>query len=452
MLKDSDDRLKKLLKESEDITVPKKITDGIDNTLRTITYKKVNKIKKIAVMTAVISIIIIPLGVGAYKQVQETYVPSLGETIKSDSTIYLLEKSITKRIASRKVTLKDIYYNKEGKMIIVKVEGNGKLPANNSKLKINNTNLNSVEGNIYTSDSDRVDTSWDAIYIFEYDKDYNNKHVKFELVLDNGEKAKFKTKLNQAKEVKDINELGPTSTSKGIEITAVVEEEDNKLDITLLNNLEEDIWIASYGFCPNYNYDYNYMTLVLEDANGNTSTGKIDKTKDSNTYNRFTFNTTNITKPYEISISEVEIHIDTMDNKDMIASEELELTIPKNNEKLLLNKIINLKTNSELLKGSDKEVNLVSIERNDDECIIEIDYPDKSEEDLKLLRSVITPSGKSTTPQGEDWFESGLSGGATEEGNETISFTLPYPNEDKLYIKVLGSIYRVKGDWSITIE
>lgn len=452
MFNENDEKLKELLKEADNIIVPEKITYGIDETLKSITYKKINKMKKIALMTAIISIIIIPLGVGAYKQVQKIYVPRLGETIKSDSTIYLLEKSITKKIGSRKVTLKDIYYDKEGKMILVEVEGNGKIPEDKSKLKINNYSLNSIEGNVYTSSSDRVDVSWDATYIFEHDKDYNNKYVKFEFILDNGKKAEFKTKLSQGKQVKDINELGPSATSQGIEITSVVEEEDNKLDITLLNNLEENILLSSYGFSPNYNFDYNDKTLILKDVNGNISTGKIDKTKDSNSYNRFTFDTTNLTKPYTLSIPEIEVHIGTIDNKDMIASDELEVTIPKDNERIVLDKSVNLKSNHKLFKDSDKEVNLVSIERNDDECTIEIDYPDKTERDVKLLQAVIVPSGKSSTPQGQDWFESGLSGGTTEDGNQTIIFTLPYPDSDKLYIKVLGSIYKIKGDWTIKIK
>ena len=49
-------------------------------------------------------------------------------------------------------------------------------------------------------------------------------------------------------------------------------------------------------------------------------------------------------------------------------------------------------------------------------------------------------------------FEGGLSGNISKEGNRTITFKLPYPDSDKLFIKVLGNEYRIKGPWNINIE
>ena len=40
-----------------------------------------------------------------------TYIPSTGNIISTDSTIYLLEKTINKKIGSRKVTLKELSYD-----------------------------------------------------------------------------------------------------------------------------------------------------------------------------------------------------------------------------------------------------------------------------------------------------------------------------------------------------
>ena len=56
------------------------------------------------------------------------------------------------------------------------------------------------------------------------------------------------------------------------------------------------------------------------------------------------------------------------------------------------------------------------------------------------------------TTKAENWFEEGLSGNISKDGNRTITFKLPKQNDDKLFIKVLGSEYEIKGPWKIIID
>lgn len=69
-----------------------------------------------------------------------------------------------------------------------------------------------------------------------------------------------------------------------------------------------------------------------------------------------------------------------------------------------------------------------------------------------MLECVVVPAGNSITTEGENWFEDGLSGNISKDGNRTITFKLPKQNDDKLFIKVLGSEYEIKGPWKISID
>ena len=102
-----DAKIKQILQENDDIVVPKNIYKGIDETLKSLSNKKtINKKKVIAAASVIIFLSITPLGIKALKGIFYTYIPSTGNIINTDSTIYLLEKTINKKIGSRKVTLK----------------------------------------------------------------------------------------------------------------------------------------------------------------------------------------------------------------------------------------------------------------------------------------------------------------------------------------------------------
>ena len=109
-----DAKIKQILQENDDIVVPKNISKGIDETLKSLSNKKtINKKKVIAAASVIISITITPLGIRALKDMFYTYIPSTGNIINTDSTIYLLEKTINKKIGSRKVTLKELSYDQK---------------------------------------------------------------------------------------------------------------------------------------------------------------------------------------------------------------------------------------------------------------------------------------------------------------------------------------------------
>ena len=453
MDKNLDAKIKEILQEKDDIVVPINITKGIDETLQGLSNRKSNNKKKIiAVASVALLLIVTPLGVKAVKDIFYTYIPSTGNIVSTDNVIYLLDKPINKKIGTRKVTLNEVSYDKESKTIMVSVQGNGQLPSNKAIIKINKDKIKSNTSNISKLDDTSINASWGGTYFFEYNKKYDENNIKLELTLDNGSKAEFNCKLSKAKQVNNINELGPSAINKNIEITAILEEEDNKLDVTFLNNLPQDMISVSYGKAPypiNNDLDKTDDGIItLKDSNGNIS--KLRLAQDSNllAYNRFYIDTKNLKKPFTLEIPYIQI----ITHKNLNSSDIIELPIPDNNERISINKTIMINTKDEMFKDANSEVNIISIQRDGENYTIELDYPDNKDRDVKMLDCVVVPAGKSIKSQGEEWFEGGLSGSISKDGNRTITFKLPYPDSDKLFVKVLGNEYKVKGPWSIKIQ
>ena len=453
MDKNLDAKIKEILQEKDDIVVPINITKGIDETLQSLSNRKSsNKKKIIAVASVALLLIVTPLGVKAVKDIFYTYIPSTGNIVSTDNVIYLLDNPINKRVGNRKVTLNEVSYDKESKTIIVSVQGNGQLPSNKAIIKINKDTIKSNTSNISKLDDTSVNASWGGSYFFEYNKQYNENNIKLELTLDNGSKAEFNCKLSKAKQVNNINELGPSAINKNIEITAILEEENNKLDVTFLNNLPQDMISVNYGKAPypiNDDLDKTDDGIItLKDNNGNISKAKLAEDTDLLAYNRFYIDTKNLKKPFTIEIPYIQI----ITHKNLNSSDIIELPIPNNDEKININKTIMINTKDEMFKDANSEVNIISIQRDGENYTIELDYPDNKDREVKMLDCVVVPAGKSITSQGEEWFEGGLSGNISKDGNRTITFKLPYPDSNKLFIKVLGNEYKIKGPWNINIE
>ena len=448
-----DAKIKQILQENDDIVVPKNIYKGIDETLKSLSNKKtINKKKVIAAASVIISITITPLGIRALKDMFYTYIPSTGNIISTDSTIYLLEKTINKKIGSRKVTLKELSYDQKNKMIIVSVEGNGQLPSNEATIKINKYKLKSSTCNITKIYDTSSYASWRGNYFFEYDKKYNEKNVELEFTLDNGNKAIFNCKLSKAKQVNNISELGYSAFNKNIEITAIVDEENNKLYVTLLDNLPKENMVVNYGASPyptNYDLDRTIEGIItLKDRDGNISKGKLAEGTDLLTDNRYCIDITNLKKPFTLEIPSISIVIP----EGLNSSDIVELPIPTNEDKININKNIMINNKDEMFIKANSHVNIVSIQRDGEYYTIELNYPDNEDREVKMLECVVVPAGNSITTEGENWFEDGLSGNISKDGNRTITFKLPKQNDDKLFIKVLGSEYEIKGPWKISID
>ena len=453
MDKKLDAKIKQILQENDDIVVPKNISKGIDETLKSLSNKKtINKKKVIAAASVIISITITPLGIRALKDMFYTYIPSTGNIISTDSTIYLLEKTINKKIGSRKVTLKELSYDQKNKMIIVSVEGNGQLPSNDATIKINKYKLKSSTCNITKIYDTSSYASWRGNYFFEYDKKYNEKNVELEFTLDNGNKAIFNCKLSKAKQVNNISELGYSAFNKNIEITAIVDEENNKLYVTLLDNLPKENIVVNYGASPyptNYDLDRTIEGIItLKDRDGNISKGKLAEGTDLLTDNRYCIDITNLKKPFTLEIPSISIVIP----EGLNSSDIVELPIPTNEDKININKNIMINNKDEMFIKANSHVNIVSIQRDGEYYTIELNYPDNEDREVKMLECVVVPAGNSITTEGENWFEDGLSGNISKDGNRTITFKLPKQNDDKLFIKVLGSEYEIKGPWKISID
>lgn len=453
MDKKLDAKIKQILQENDDIVVPRNISKGIDETLKSLSNKKtINKKKVIAAASVIIFLSITPLGIKALKDMFYTYIPSTGNIISTDSTIYLLEKTINKKIGSRKVTLKELSYDPKNKMIIVSVEGNGQLPSNEATIKINKYKLKSSTCNITKLYDTRSYASWSGNYFFEYDKKYNEKNVELEFTLDNGNKAIFNCKLSKAKQVNNISELGYSAFNKNIEITAIVDEENNKLYVTLLDNLPKENMVVNYGASPyptNYDLDRTIEGIItLKDRDGNISKGKLAEGTDLLTDNRYCIDITNLKKPFTLEIPSISIVIP----EGLNSSDIVELPIPTNEDKININKNIMINNKDEMFIKANSHVNIVSIQRDGEYYTIELNYPDNKDREVKMLECVVVPAGNSITTEGENWFEDGLSGNISKDGNRTITFKLPKQNDDKLFIKVLGSEYEIKGPWKISID
>ena len=452
MDKNLDAKIKEILQEKDDIVVPINITKGIDETLQSLSNRKSSNKKKIIAVAVALLLIVTPLGVKAIKNMFYAYIPSTGNIVSTDNLIYLLDKPINKRVGNRKVTLNEVSYDKKSKTIMVSIQGNGKLPSNKAIIKINKDTIKSNTSNISKLDDVSVNASWGGTYFFKYNKKYNENSIKLELILDNGSKAEFNFKLSEAKQVNNINELGPSAINKNIEIIAILEEENNKLDVTFLNNLPQDMISVNYGKSPyptNYELDKTTEGLItLKDNNGNISKGKLAEDTNLSSYNRFYIDIKNLKKPFTVEIPYIQIITHTKLN----SSDIVELPIPNNDKKININKTIMINTNDEIIKEANSQVNIVSIQRAGENYTIELDYPNNKERDVEMLDCVVVPAGDSITPHGEDWFEGGLSGNISTDGNRTITFKLPYPSSNKLFIKVLGNEYKIKGPWNINIE
>ena len=282
------------------------------------------------------------------------------------------------------MTLNEVSYDKESKTIIVSVQGNGQLPSNKAIFKINKDTIKSNTSNINKLDDTSVNASWGGSYFFEYNKQYNENNIKLELTLDNGSKAEFNCKLSKAKQVNNINELGPSAINKNIEITAILEEEDNKLDVTFLNNLPQDMISVNYGKAPypiNDDLDKTDDGIItLKDNNGNISKAKLAEDTDLLAYNRFYIDTKNLKKPFTIEIPYIQI----ITHKNLNSSDIIELPIPNNDEKININKTIMINTKDEMFKDANSEVNIISIQRDGENYTIELDYPDNKDREVKM--------------------------------------------------------------------
>ena len=252
-------------------------------------------------------------------------------------------------------------------------------------------------------------------------------------------------------EKNEVEKYCDTVTNKiGVKFT--VNEENNKLYVTLLDNLPKENMVVNYGASPyptNYDLDRTIEGIItLKDRDGNISKGKLAEGTDLLTDNRYCIDITNLKKPFTLEIPSISIVIP----EGLNSSDIVELPIPTNEDKININKNIMINNKDEMFIKANSHVNIVSIQRDGEYYTIELNYPDNEDREVKMLECVVVPAGNSITTEGENWFEDGLSGNISKDGNRTITFKLPALNDDKLFIKVLGSEYEIKGPWKISID
>ncbi len=200
----------------------------------------------------------------------------------------------------------------------------------------------------------------------------------------------------------------------------------NKLAFsTLIKNYEKDLYRVAIAITKNENeaLDCIQENITLTDENNKTVKGKL------------VTGTDNIAE--EVSVSDI-----------------IELPIPKANEEVSINKEVELEIKDKFFEGSNTKVKIVSVQRtNKDTYKMKLEFRDSHKESkVHLEECVVVPTGASISPEAKDWFEGGLSGGWYGESGIEWNFKLPYPEADKLYIKIKGSNYKIEGPWEILID
>lgn len=452
-----DIEINKFLREKDNLEVPVEIIKGIDDTLKSINEKRQSKkINRELMIASIIGLIVItsaPFIVKAYINQNYKYIPGSGMVTTDDGLKYILERPIYQKLnKSTDITLRDININEANNEISVKVEGEFYEPSEISTIEIGNRKKVS-RGYISTSTSgDGRADNWVYECTFKYYKKYKNDNIKFTMKWESGESVEFNTKLIEVKSKSDIKSLGVTDTKCNMTITAMIEEGKNKLDVNFINNRDIKNELTFYGQEINERDVYsNYArkqkdVIKLIDSNGKFAVGAFIEHPER--YNHFRFDTTNLKKPYKIIIPE----ISTFALNEKIKSEELQLDIESDNVETTINKIVKLKTNSNLFKNANDKVKLIKGIKENDNYNIYIQKLNEQKNPMKIESIYIRPSGESIKDVKADFFEGGLSVGAEDENLYSYTFKLPYPKSDKLYIKLEGNRYNIKGNWSFTIE
>ena len=280
--------------------------------------------KKLTIIAFIVCILtVFPLVVKAIVDKVYNYVDTTGQVIKSDSVVYKLENPITKNKNNNTITLESFVLDTKDKTVNMKISGIGQIPKKDyTTIKIGNENIDTTFYGIGSSGNE-----WKYEISSNYNLNYSNENIEVILYLDDKTNFKLNFSLIKSDAVSSYKDLGPSDTKNNVEIVSVVKEEGNLLDVNFISSIEEkDLQVMDYGNPYNYNektntYDYE---VILRDKKGKEVEGKIVQHGDRS--NNFTFDTSNMEKPYKIIIPKI-----TLAPYGVVQSSKvIKLPIPKN--------------------------------------------------------------------------------------------------------------------------
>jgi hypothetical protein len=381
------------------------------------------------------------------------YIFGSGVVSSEEGLKYILKRPIDKNLDKvTKITLSDININEVKNEIKVKVEGEFCEPNEISKIEIGNRKK-SARGYVVASTSGNSGANkWVYECTFKYYKKYKHDNIKFTMNWENGDTIEFNTKLVEVKSESDVKKLGITDTKCNTTINAMIEEKGNILDVNFINIKDLKSELTFFGQeirQRDVNSDYARKqkdVVKLTDSDKKFTVGAYIEHPERS--NHFKFDTTNLKKPYAITIPEISVF--TRDEN--IISEEIELNIESDNVETTINKLVEFKTSSYIYKNANNKVKLIKGIRDGDKYTLYIQNLNNDKNPMKIESVYIKPSGDSIKDVNADFFEGGISGGVEDENVHSYTFKLPYPKTNKLFIKLEINRYKIAGNWSFTVD
>ena len=327
------------------------------------------RLKKLTIIASIVCILtVFPLVVKAIVDKVYNYVDTTGQVIKSDSVVYKLENPITKNKNNNTITLESFVLDTKDKTVNMKISGIGQIPKKDyTTIKIGNENIDTTFYGIGSSGNE-----WKYEISSNYNLNYSNENIEVSLDLDDKTNFKLNFSLIKSDAVSSYKDLGPSDTKNNVEIVSVVKEEGNLLDVNFISSIEEkDLQVMYYGNLYNYNektntYDYE---VILRDKKGKEVEGKIVQHGDRS--NNFTFDTSNMEKPYKIIIPKI-----TLAPYGVVQSSKvIKLPIPKNGETINLNKEVVIENNRDYgFNNENNSFKIKKIKRYDENIRIYLDF------------------------------------------------------------------------------
>ncbi|MGL4337591.1 MAG: hypothetical protein ACRCST_11940 [Turicibacter sp.] len=289
--------------------------------------KKKSHLKWLA--ASIILLLLIPVSATALSGLYK-FDPELGDVIVSDKSVYSLAKEKTIVTSMGEATLLNFIYV-EGEYatttvhlkfdqdmdpsnleIPFPVEKSGSLFINDEELVTKNFGTGS--GSIETTFSHTFQTQ-------EIIK--AGDHISYEFGLSDGTTYTFDIELIKNEAAITYEALGPTDIKQDIQLTAIVNEENELLDINFITPNVANQQLIEYGNA--YCEEYSKCGAVLRDATGKTVIGNKVFHHDRN--NHFTFDTSNLTKPFTLELEQVTVAYYLADQDVSV-----KMSVPKLNE------------------------------------------------------------------------------------------------------------------------
>ncbi len=342
-----------------------------ENIKESIMVGKSNKklgLKKIIIAVSIVCVLIVsPLAVKAIVDKVYNYVDSTGQVIKSDAVVYKLENPITKEENNNKITLESFVLNTKDKTVNMKISGIGRIPKKDcTTINIGNENIDTTSYSLGSGGDE-----WQYEVRSNYKNDYSNENIVVSLELEDKTNFKLNFALIKSNSVSSYNDLGPSDIKNNIEIVSVIKEKNGILDVNFISPIEENqLKVKDFGNA--YNYDEKTGTcdyeIILRDKNGKEVKGKIVEHGDRS--NNFTFDTSNMDKPYKIIIPKITVE----PYGEVGSSKIIKLPIPKNGEIINLNKDVVVNNRDYGFDIENNSFKIKKVKRYDENIRIYLDF------------------------------------------------------------------------------